>query len=157
MKMHQVQVPMVELNRTEKRKKQKIKVIRQQVEKWLSKELSYTLHKPVRKRFSRNKTIVFYIDELWQMDLCDTSSLKQFNDGDTFILSIIDVFSKIGFARSLKDKKGPTVLKAFLNLLEESGRKPTKVQTDAGVVVVVVVCHDQVRLQVSQDFRCRDS
>ena len=25
------------------------------------------------------------------------------------------------------------------------------------VVVVVVVCHDQVRLQVSQDFRCRDS
>ena len=68
--MHQVQVPMVELNRcTEKRKKQKIKVSRQQVVKWLSKELSYTLHKPVRKRFSRNKTIVFYIDELWQMDL----------------------------------------------------------------------------------------
>ena len=49
-----------------------IKVSRQQVEKWLSKELSYTLHNPVRKRFSRNKTIVFYIDELWQMDLCDT-------------------------------------------------------------------------------------
>ena len=24
-------------------------------------------------------------------------------------------------------------------------------------VVVVVVCHDQVRLQVSQGFRCRDS
>ena len=67
MKMHQVHVPMVELNRcTEKReKKQKIKVSRQQVEKWLSKELSYTLHKPVRKRFSRNNTIVFYIDELW--------------------------------------------------------------------------------------------
>ena len=107
--MHQVQVPMVELNRcTEKRKKnQKIKVSRQQVEKWLLKELSYTLHKPVHKRFSQNKTIAFYIDELWMMDLCDTSSLKQFNDGDTFILSIIDVFSKIGFARSLKDKKVP--------------------------------------------------
>ena len=40
-------------------------------------------------------------------DLCDTSILKQFDDGDTFILSIIDVFSKIGFARSLKDKKVP--------------------------------------------------
>ena len=25
------------------------------------------------------------------------------------------------------------------------------------LVVVVVVCHDQVRLQVSQGFRCRDS
>ena len=59
--MHQVQVPMVELNRcTEKRKKkQKIKVSRQQVEKWLSKELPYTLHKPVRKRFSRNRQLYF--------------------------------------------------------------------------------------------------
>ena len=64
--MYQVQVPMVELNCcTEKRrKKTKIKVSRQQVEKWSSKKLSYTLHKPVRKRFSRDTTIVFYIDEL---------------------------------------------------------------------------------------------
>ena len=59
------------------------------------------------QEISRNKTIVFYIDELWQMDLCDTSSLKQSNDGDTIILSIIYAFSKIGFARSLKDKKVP--------------------------------------------------
>ena len=67
------------------------------------------------------------------MDLCDTSSLKQFNDGDTFVLRSIYVFSKIAFARSLKDKKSPTVLEAFINLLNESGRNPTKVQTDAGV------------------------
>ena len=96
---------------------------RQQVEKWLSKELSYTLHKPVRKRFSLNKTIVFYIDELWQMDLCDTSSLKQFNDGDTFILRIIDVFSKIGFARSLKDKKRSHRIKSVPKCI---GRKRSK-------------------------------
>ena len=95
--------------------------------------MSYTLHKPVRKRFPRNKTIVFYIDELWQMDLCDTSNIKQYNDGATFILTIIDVFSKVAFARALKDKKGPTVLSAFTNVLEESNRKPSKVQTDAGV------------------------
>ena len=30
-------------------------------------------------------------------------------------------------------QKRPTVLKAFINVLEVSGRKPTKVQTDAGV------------------------
>ena len=125
----------MELNRcTEKRNKtQKIKVSRHQVEKLLLKELSYTLHKPVHKIFFQNKIIVFYIDELLSMDLCDKSSLNHFNDGETFILSIIDVLSKIGFARSLKDKKGPTVLKAFLNILKESGRRPTKVQTDAGV------------------------
>ena len=53
--------------------------------------------------------------------ICAIQFLKH---GDTFVLSIIDVFEKIGFARSLKDKKGPTVLKAFLNVLEESGRMP---------------------------------
>ena len=93
MNMHHVQVPMVELNRCTE-KPEKNKVSRQQVKICLSKQLSYTLHKPVRKSYSQNKTIVLYIDELWLMDLCDTSSLKQFNDGDNFILSIIDVFSK---------------------------------------------------------------
>ena len=119
--MHQVQITMAELNRcTEKRKK---KVIRQQVEKWLSNELSYTIHKPVRKRFSRNKPIVFYIDELWQMDLCDTSSLKQFNGVDTFIISIIYVFSKNAFSRSLKDKKRSHRIKSVHKCI---GRKRSK-------------------------------
>ena len=113
-------------------KRNKLRVTRKQVSEWLSNKLSYTLHKPVRKKFKRNKMRVFYVDELWQLDLCDTNALKQYNDGATFILTIIDVFSKMGFARSLIDKKGPTVLRAFLNVLEESGRSPTNVQTDMG-------------------------
>ena len=66
----------------------------------------------------------FYIDELWQMDLCDTSSLKQFNDGDIFILSIIGVFSKIGFASSLKDRKRSHRIKSVPKCI---GRKRSKV------------------------------
>ena len=58
--MHQVQVPMVELNRcTEKRKNKKIKVGRQQMEKWLSKELSYTLHKPFARDFLEIRQLYF--------------------------------------------------------------------------------------------------
>ena len=101
-------------------KRNKLKVTKKQMTEWLSNKLSYTLHKPVRKIFQRNKTRVFYVEELWQLDLCDTSALKQYNDGATFILTIIDVFSKMGFARSLIDKKGPTVLRAFLNVLDKS-------------------------------------
>ena len=66
-------------------------------------------------KISRNK-IVFYIDELWQLDLCDTRNVRQYNDGVTFILTIIDEFSKVAFARALKDKKGPTVLSAFTDV-----------------------------------------
>ena len=40
-------------------KKRGIKTTKNEVADWLGKRLSYTLHKPVRKRFKRNKTIVF--------------------------------------------------------------------------------------------------
>lgn len=110
-----------------------VKTTKLKVQQWLSKELSYTLHKPIRKKFPRNKTIVFYIDELWQMDLCDMASLKQYNDECTFLLTVIDVFSKKGFARVLKNKQAKTVLHAFLDILKTSHRVPSKVQTDAGV------------------------
>ena len=67
------------------------------------------------------------------MDLCDTQNLKEFNDGARFILTVIDVFSKYGFARPLLDKKSHTVTDAFVDILEKSNRTPSKIQSDAGV------------------------
>ena len=45
-------------------RKQKINITKKQVENWLKRHLSYTLHKPAIKHFKRNKTTVFYINEL---------------------------------------------------------------------------------------------
>ena len=42
---------------------------------------TYTLHKPARRNFKRNRVIVRGIDEQWQMDLADMESLKDYNDG----------------------------------------------------------------------------
>ena len=80
------------------------------------------------------------------MDLCDTIGLKQFNDGDTFISTITDVFSKIGFARSLKDKKGYTVLIAFRNVLKESGRKPACPHKSVGMSHIEVNDSNQLKI-----------
>ena len=66
------------------------------------------------------------------MDLCDMSQLKEYNDGNTFLLTIVDVFSKYGFAKPLLNKKGSTVLKAFQEILTDSKRKPVNCQTDMG-------------------------
>ena len=73
------------------------------------------------------------MDETWQIDLLSTANLKKYNDGATFILTAIDLFSKMAFAKVLKDKRSATVLKAFLEILEDSGRVPEKVQSDAGL------------------------
>lgn len=67
----------------------KLKLSRRQVREWLMKQDVYTLHKPVRRHFRRNRVIVGGIDEQWQMDLADMQSLKQFNDGYRFLLVCI--------------------------------------------------------------------
>ena len=54
-----------------------------------------TLHKPVRLKFERRKTIVNGIDQQWQCDLCDIQNLQAYNDGYKYLLVNIDVFSKI--------------------------------------------------------------
>ena len=53
------------------KKEGKYKLSRKQVQEWLMKQDSYTLHKPVRRNFSRNYVIAGGIDEQWQMDLAD--------------------------------------------------------------------------------------
>ena len=72
--------------------------------KWLKSQDVYTLHKPVRRRFSHRKTIVPGANFQMQADI-DFSSLKQYNDNFKYILVVIDVFSKKGFIFFLKTKQ----------------------------------------------------
>jgi flagellar hook-basal body complex protein FliE len=64
------------------------------------------------------------------MDLVDMSNLK--DDEYKFILTIIDVFSKYAWAIPLKNKKASTVLTAFKDIIEDSGRYPYKIWADQG-------------------------
>lgn len=108
----------------------KSKFTRKQVAEWLKTQEVYTLHKPYRKRFSRNFYYVTFIDNLWQADLNDLRSLSKYNDGYKYILTVIDVFSKYAWAIPLMRKTGDEVKKAFENIFEH--RKPSKLQTDKG-------------------------
>ncbi|KAK6166515.1 hypothetical protein SNE40_023182 [Patella caerulea] len=101
------------------------------VRAWLRGQRTYTLHKPIRKRFSRLSTVVAGVDHQWQADLSDLSSLASFNDGYKFLLCIIDVFSKYAWVVPLKNKTGPTLLKAFQSVLSQK-RIPLRLQTDKG-------------------------
>ena len=52
------------------------------------------------------------------------SAFKDYNNGYTFLLLVIDTFSKYGWIVPLKNKKGETVAKALKNIFKE--RKPEK-------------------------------
>src|SRR5258708_37137271 len=74
------------------------------VGEWLSTQITYTLHKPSRKNFLRNKIIVGEINEQWEADLVDMKEFSKENDNYNFILTVIDVFSKYAFVVPLKQK-----------------------------------------------------
>ena len=113
------------------KKEGKFKASRKQIKEWLMEQDAYTLHKPIQRRFRRNRVLVGGIDELWQMDLADMQSMQKFNDGYRYLLVCIDVFSKYAWVVPLKNKTGPSLVEAFKIILA-SGRKPEKIMTDQG-------------------------
>ena len=92
--------------------------------------LAEELHKPVKRKFNKRRVMVNGIDKIWAADLADMKAFEKDNDGYTFLLMVIDIFSKYGWIVPLKNKKGVNVAKALENIFQE--RKPKKLWTDKG-------------------------
>ena len=106
--------------------KKRIKDLKKtQVINWLRTQDVYTLHKAYRNRIRRNPIVAYSIDQCWFADLLDMSSMFRQNDGTRFLLVVVDVFSQFLFVEPLKNKKGPTVLEAFMKIRTDTGRMCT--------------------------------
>lgn len=97
----------------------------------LEKNLTYTLHKPVRRKYSTLPTVALSIDDQWAADLVDVKNLSKYNKGNKYLLTVIDVFSKYAWVVPMKNKTGIEQKRAFESILKE-GRKPVQLQTDKG-------------------------
>ena len=102
----------------------------EKVKDWLRKQRVYTLHRPARRRWQRNRIYVSYIDEQWEIDLIELRVFSTQNDGYNYILMIIDVFSKQLFAFPTKTKTALEILNIFKVLFQY--RKPSKLRSDRG-------------------------
>jgi PAS domain-containing protein len=100
------------------------------VGEWLSGEDAYTLHKAIKRKFKRRKTIVSGPGQQFQADLIDVRRHAADNDGNTFILTVVDVFSRRAFAAPLKNKTGAAVAKALAIVFLDTA--PKYLQTDKG-------------------------
>ena len=95
--------------------------------------LSYTLHKPRRRRFPTLPVVVHGMDDQWVADLVEMQPLKKWNRGMRYLLTVIDVLSKYAWVEPLKSKTGVAVAAAFERILKRArGRHPVRLQTDAG-------------------------
>lgn len=93
---------------------------------------SYTLHKNVRVRFPRVKTLATHINQFWELDLSDMQKLKEFNDNYRFILFIIDVFSRHLLMIPLKNKLSKSIADSLENIFNTTHRIPSLITTDEG-------------------------
>lgn len=94
-------------------------------------EIVEELHKSARKNFQRRKVQVFGLNDLYQGDLCDMQAYSDENDGYNYIFTVINCFSKFGFAEALKNKSADEVVAAMSKILKKTG-KFKNFQTDAG-------------------------
>ena len=100
------------------------------IRKFLHNQESYSLHKPVRRRFQRNHVISADKYDLWMIDLIDMVKFEELIDGYKYILLVIDMFFRYVWLRPFKTKTGEAVAEAFKDIFAKTGRIPAKLMTD---------------------------
>ena len=97
-----------------------------------SQQLAEELHKPITRNFRKRRGIPKGIDKIWAADLVEIQKFRKWNKGITYLLMVIDVFSKYGWIKPLKDKKTESMRSAFDEIFKKNKRKPTMLWTDKG-------------------------
>ena len=82
------------------------------------------------EKFKKRKVCSSFKDNIWGADLADMQLISKYHNGIKYYLCAIDLFSKYTFVVPLKDKKGSTIVNAFLRILDNSKRKPNKIWVD---------------------------
>ena len=89
--------------------------------------------KPPKKNYATNKTDVYYIDDIWSLDILDLKDYGSENNRKyRYVLVVIDNFSKYGWTVPLKNKYAQTIKDSFENILISSKRKPNLIESDRG-------------------------
>ena len=90
------------------------------------------IHRNVIRKFRKRRIVSNGIDDIWASDLLIMIKFKRQNRGYSYILNVIDTFSKYCFLEPLKTKTGSEVAVAFDKIIRESGRKPRLLHCDRG-------------------------
>lgn len=111
-------------------KSQNPQIKRSDVESFLSGQIAYTLHRKIRRTFTRNPVLAKFHADVAQADLIDVTRFAKDNYGNNFILTLIDVFTKYAYAVPIQRKGATDVVKALESIFVSY--RPSSLQTDEG-------------------------
>ena len=106
-------------------------VTRKNLEEWYKTQKTYLVYKTLRRKYYKNPIVSKTIDHIWNIDLIELAKPEE-NDGYKFFLTVFDNLSKYAWLRRLTNKRRQTVLAAFRDVIETSGRKPHIIGCDYG-------------------------
>ena len=106
-------------------------VTKNDVRRWAKSQDVYTLYRPARRNYPRRTVYVSMIDEMWECDLIVMKDFDKFNEGNMYMLVVIDALSKYLMVEHLKRKNADTIVRAFAEVLK-NGRKPICLRSDKG-------------------------
>ena len=134
------------------------KINKSSTKQWLSSQPTYSLHKPLRKKFPTRKYKVGGINDVWQMDLMEMIPFARVNKGFKYILTCIDVFSRMAYAQPVKSKNATDVAEAIGKMINQT--KPRHIQTDLGKEFYNKIVKDLLKrngikhYSVNSQFKC---
>ena len=102
------------------------------IKAWLQDQDAYSLLRPTRYRFKRQRVVTSGIDDLWDADLADVSNLAQHNYNLKYWLVVIDVFSRKLWVVPVASKHHTHMVQAFKTLFTATNRRPKHLRTDKG-------------------------
>ena len=82
------------------------------------------------KKFKRGKIYARFKDNIWEADLAGMRSFSSFNRNVEYVLFLTDAFTKYAWVNPWKGKNSKTVLHGFIEIVNESKRKPNKLWLD---------------------------
>ena len=92
----------------------------------------FSLLRPARLKYKTRKTVYPWLNHTFCSDLIVLTSYTKENQGYSYILLVMDGFSRYLWARKLKQKTGIAVANALSDIFKKSGRIPRYFHTDEG-------------------------
>jgi len=112
---------------------------------------AYTFQRPARKCFASNTYSVTNVMDVWECDLKDVQAYAKYYDIHIYIVTVIDLFSKLLHMVPVKTKSGPSIASTFRSIFENPkySRRKNKHFQD-------MLREKSVQFQVfkNHDFKC---
>ena len=100
-------------------------------------ELAEEWHKPVIRKFEKQKVCSSFKDNIWGANLVEIQLISKNKKGFCLSIYVIDIYGKYSWFVPLKDKQVIAIANRFKKILDESGRQPNKIRLDKAVNITM--------------------